>query len=238
MENRTCIDCGKNFECEYEKNGKRTSLSKNRQRCLECQPFGTRTSVIKTKICEGCNKEFDTRPIVDGRELYLHKRKKCLDCQPLGSVMHRPPRAVKSKSYTDDELREAVAASMTFSGALKYMHIDPTRGKRDLLEKHAKEIGLDISHFKKRSQPDRISVPLEERLVKGKYTGTHLKRRLFKAKLKEQKCENCGLTEWMGEPTPLELHHKDGDRWNNLIENLEILCPNCHSCRHKKKMDN
>jgi hypothetical protein len=39
----------------------------------------------------------------------------------------------------------------------------------------------------------------------------------------------CNLTEWLNEPIPIELHHVDGDRFNNLLDNLQILCPNCHS---------
>ena len=46
---------------------------------------------------------------------------------------------------------------------------------------------------------------------------------------KEHKCECCGLTSWLNEPIPLELHHKDGDRHNNTIENFMLLCPNCHA---------
>lgn len=47
--------------------------------------------------------------------------------------------------------------------------------------------------------------------------------------LRGRKCERCGLTEWIGEPIPLETHHKDGDKTNNESNNLELLCPNCHS---------
>lgn len=47
--------------------------------------------------------------------------------------------------------------------------------------------------------------------------------------MKEYKCEECGLTEWNNKKISLELHHIDGDRTNNIIENLQLLCPNCHS---------
>lgn len=53
--------------------------------------------------------------------------------------------------------------------------------------------------------------------------------RLLEEDYKEHKCENCGLTEWLGKPIPLELHHKDGNRNNNTIENFVLLCPNCHA---------
>lgn len=45
----------------------------------------------------------------------------------------------------------------------------------------------------------------------------------------DEKCNKCGLNEWMGEILTLELEHKDGNNKNNIRENLECLCPNCHS---------
>ena len=44
-----------------------------------------------------------------------------------------------------------------------------------------------------------------------------------------EKCNICGISEWNGEPIKLQVHHKDGNRHNNEIDNLQILCPNCHS---------
>lgn len=49
------------------------------------------------------------------------------------------------------------------------------------------------------------------------------------ASLRGRKCESCQLEEWQGELIPLEIHHIDGDKLNNTLENLQILCPNCHA---------
>ena len=53
--------------------------------------------------------------------------------------------------------------------------------------------------------------------------------RHYLIKTRGYQCESCGLTEWKGQPVPLESHHKDGNYKNNEEENLELLCPNCHS---------
>lgn len=71
-----------------------------------------------------------------------------------------------------------------------------------------------------------------EDILDGKidhYQSYRLKNRLIEDGYKERRCECCGLTEWNGQPIPLELHHKDGNHDNNKLENLEILCPNCHA---------
>lgn len=43
------------------------------------------------------------------------------------------------------------------------------------------------------------------------------------------KCNQCGLSEWLGQQIILELEHKSGDHYDNSRENVELLCPNCHS---------
>lgn len=58
------------------------------------------------------------------------------------------------------------------------------------------------------------------------------RKRLIEDGLKESKCERCGLSEWMGMPIPLELHHIDFNHYNNSLDNLQILCSNCHMQVH------
>lgn len=75
-------------------------------------------------------------------------------------------------------------------------------------------------------------IPLEE-ILKGMhpyYQTNKLRKRLIKAGIKKKQCETCGnIGQWMGKPLTIELDHIDGDRSNHRIENLRMLCPNCHS---------
>lgn len=77
----------------------------------------------------------------------------------------------------------------------------------------------------------KSEMPIEAHLVaNGHPTSTpRLRERLIREGIKEARCEHCGLTEWLGKPIPLELHHRNGIRSDNRLDNLEIVCPNCHS---------
>jgi DNA-binding CsgD family transcriptional regulator len=56
-----------------------------------------------------------------------------------------------------------------------------------------------------------------------------LKRRLIRDGVKDGSCEVCGIGEWLGKPLTMTLHHVNGDRLDNRIQNLQLLCANCHS---------
>jgi hypothetical protein len=72
--------------------------------------------------------------------------------------------------------------------------------------------------------------PIADVLAAGRPRNrNHVKLRLLAAGLKEERCEGCGLVEWRGRALGLELHHVNGDGLDNRLQNLQLLCPNCHS---------
>jgi DNA-binding CsgD family transcriptional regulator len=73
-------------------------------------------------------------------------------------------------------------------------------------------------------------VSIEALLVTGRRRNRHhVKTRLLRSGLKESRCERCGITEWQQEQLPMQLHHVNGDGNDNRLENLQLLCPNCHA---------
>lgn len=73
-------------------------------------------------------------------------------------------------------------------------------------------------------------IPLEEILIENSsYQTNKLRKRLLKEGIKQHKCETCKNTEWNEKPIPLELSHKNGNNSDHRLENLEMICPNCHA---------
>lgn len=107
--------------------------------------------------------------------------------------------------------------------------------KYDTLNKYLKILGIDYN-----GNPNRTGLPHTEARKtleiyfknEQKIGASALRKKLIRDGYKEAKCENCGLTEWMGLPIPLELHHKNFNHYDNSLENLQILCSCCHKQIH------
>lgn len=107
--------------------------------------------------------------------------------------------------------------------------------KYETLNKYLRELGIEYKGNQSRKGIPHYSErkPISEYLNGNiNIQASKLRIRLIEEGLKEEKCENCGNTEWMGEKIPLELHHKNFNHYDNRLENLQILCSNCHSLAH------
>lgn len=136
---------------------------------------------------------------------------------------------------TDVEFIQAVKSSNSIREALMKLNLKAAGGNYECFHKRVKELNLSIEHFTdpkawnkgKKFGPKR---PVEEYLKENTVVQSfRLRNRLIAEGIKEHKCEECGIVEWRGQPTPIELDHINGNHHDNRLENLRLLCPNCHA---------
>jgi hypothetical protein len=145
---------------------------------------------------------------------------------------------MKKRKWSIEQLKEAVKNSSSYRQVLSKLGLNPDGGATNAFVKRmVEQENINTSHFtgqahlRGKKHNWTKSIPLQELLKKNVYTHSHrLKKRLYKAGLLEEKCSECSTGNvWNGKPISLHLEHVNGDHSDNRIENLKILCPNCHS---------
>jgi len=144
---------------------------------------------------------------------------------------------MKKRSWTLNQLKDAVKSSLSYRQVLYKLGLREAGGNYAQIKKYIEEYKLDTSHFKGRGWNRGLKgigkprIPLHKILVKNSnFQSFKLKNRLFAENLKPKHCERCGWAQKTPDGyLPLELDHINGDRYDNRLENLRILCPNCHS---------
>ena len=133
--------------------------------------------------------------------------------------------------YTKEIMEKACIDAKSVAQVCRNLGLKPAGGNYRTVKSNLEKFGIDTEHFTGqrwnkglKHVEETSKIPLENILKENiDYKSSLLKERLINAGIKESKCELCGYTE------NLELHHINGNHYDNRLENLQILCPNCHA---------
>jgi 5-methylcytosine-specific restriction endonuclease McrA len=129
----------------------------------------------------------------------------------------------KYREYSDNDIINYSKEVFSLAGLMRKLDLRPCGGNYASIKRKVQTLNIDTSHW-------TGSAWSKDKQLKdwSQYTkAVNLKKHLIIER--GHKCEKCGNTEWFGQPIALEVHHIDGDRTNNSLENLQLLCPNCHA---------
>lgn len=156
----------------------------------------------------------------------------------------------KRNCISDALLSQTITSKQSYLAVLIALGLTESGTNNRWLRTKVKKLNINTDHFtgqahmKGKSYPSPLKIPLEKILVKDSlYASTStLRKRLIKEGALLNVCgrHGCGIDSWQNEPIVLHLDHINGDNTDNRIENLRLLCPNCHSqtetyCGRNKK---
>lgn len=135
--------------------------------------------------------------------------------------------SAKWKQFTKEQIELIVKESKSFREMAIKLGYSPDGGSAIVtMKKVVEEYQIDTSHFLGQGwNKDNFDY---DRFQNGKAIKTARALDAIVA-LRTHKCESCGLETWLDKKIPLEVHHLDGNHLNNELENLQLLCPNCHA---------
>lgn len=153
-------------------------------------------------------------------------------------VSHFPNNRVTDR-WTAENVKEAVCQTTSYTQTLARLGVAPRSGNFETLKRYIAKFEIDTTHFsqkescKNTKQRNGTDTHLSlDGILAGKYphySTSSLRIRLLKDGVLEHRCSICDLTEWCGRPIPVELDHINGINNDHRLDNLRLLCPNCHA---------
>ncbi|MBI2053411.1 MAG: HNH endonuclease [Candidatus Sungbacteria bacterium] len=146
---------------------------------------------------------------------------------------------MRKPRWSEQQLKEAVKTARSLRQVIARFGLVEAGGNYAQIKKYIRLYGIDTSHFCGKAWNKGLRgigkprILLENILVQeSEYQSYKLKKRLFASNLKTPRCEECGWAKTSDDGRlPLELDHINGDSRDNRLENLRVLCPNCHSLK-------
>ncbi|MFC1624859.1 HNH endonuclease signature motif containing protein [Patescibacteria group bacterium] len=147
---------------------------------------------------------------------------------------------MRTKGWSKEDLVKATKSSRSIRQIIKKLGLKEAGGNYTQIKKYLNFYRINTEHLKGKAwnkgmkMPFKAKIPLVQILIKNSnFQSYKLKKRLFRDEIKNEACEICGWSEKSRDGRiPLELDHINGDSKDNRIENLRILCPNCHSLQN------
>jgi hypothetical protein len=140
------------------------------------------------------------------------------------------------RRWTDEQLRTAVRDSASIAQVIRALGLVPAGGSYLTVGHHISVLGLDMSHFTGRAWVGTRPMRPGQRYTLGtifcensNFPTSRLLQVILREGYRERCCEGCGLSEWRERPIPLEVDHINGQNHDHRLENLRLLCPNCHA---------
>lgn len=147
------------------------------------------------------------------------------------------------RKWTEQRLEEAVKTSLNLRDVLSKLGLQQAGGNYETIKWWIQKLNIETTHFIKINplKGKKSGVvkkrPLDGILIENIHlNSSNLKKRLIADGIFKHICNSCQKTEWISRttnnkvvPISLELEHKNGNKFDNKLENLELLCPICHS---------